>query len=46
MVSKSFKTSGITLAPDRNEDEMFIDHSPLVEDEQFMIKQVDQSEDE
>ena len=33
MVSKTFKTTGITLALDGSEDEMFISNNPLLEDD-------------
>ena len=32
MVSKSFKTAGITLTLDVSEEEMFIGHNPLLDD--------------
>ena len=36
MVSKLFKTTGIILAQDGSEDEMFIGHNPLLEDDLVM----------
>ena len=43
IVSKSFNTAGITLIQDGSE-EMFICNSPFQEDNQFMVKQVEQPE--
>ena len=40
MVSKSFKTKGITLALYWRENKVFIGHNPLIEDDQVMIEQV------
>ena len=45
MDSKSFKTVGITLAQDESEDEMFIGHNSLLEDDQVMVEQVEQPAD-
>ena len=41
MVSKPFKTVGITLTLDGSEDEMFIGHNSLLEDDQVMVGQVE-----
>ena len=46
MIRKSFKTVGITLALDRNEDKMHKDHNPLLDDDQVMDDQVEQPADE
>ena len=46
MISKSFKTEGITLTQDGSGDKMFISHNPLLEDDQVMVEQVDQPADE
>ena len=46
MVSKSFKTAGITLALDGSEEEMFISHNPLLEYDKAMIEQVEKPADE
>ena len=46
MISKSFNTAGITLAQDGSEDEMFIGHNSLLEDDQVMVEQVEQPADE
>ena len=46
IISKSLKTEGITLALDRSEDEMSISHNQLLNDDQVMVEQVEQSEDE
>ena len=40
MVSKSFKTAGITLTLDGSEDKMFICHNPLLEVDQVVVEQV------
>ena len=41
MVSKPFKTAGNTLTLDGIEEEMFIGHNPLLEDDQVMVEQVE-----
>ena len=41
MDRKSFKTAGITLELDRNEEKMFICHNQLLEDDQVMVEQVE-----
>ena len=46
IISKSFKTAGITLALYQSEDEMFIRHNQLLNDDQVMVEQVEQSVDE
>ena len=46
MVSKSFKTAGITLAQDGSEDEMFIGYNSLLKDDKVMVEQVEQPVDE
>ena len=43
IISKSLKTSGIILVLDRSEDEMSISHNQLLNDDQIMIEQVQQS---
>ena len=46
MVSKSLKSVGITLALDGIEEEMFIGHNPLLEDDQVIYEKVEQPADE
>ena len=46
IISKSFKAAGITLALDSCEDEMFIGHNQLLNDDQVMVDQVEQPVDE
>ena len=46
IISKSFKAAGITLALDGSEDEMFIGHNQLINDDQVMVEQVEQPVDE
>ena len=46
IISKSFKAAGITLALDGSEDEMFIGHNQLLNDDQVMVEQVEQPVDE
>ena len=46
IISKSFKAAGITLALDGSEDEMFIGHNQLLNDDQVMVEQVEQQVDE
>ena len=43
MISKSFKIAEITLALDGIEDKMCIGYNPLLEDEQVIVEQVEQS---
>ena len=45
MVSKSFKITGITLELDGSEEQMFVGHNPLQEDDKVMVEQVEQSAD-
>ena len=46
IISKSFKAAGITLALDGSEEEMFIGHNQLLNDDQVMVEQVEQQVDE
>ena len=46
IISKSFQATGITLVLDDSEDEMFIGHNQLLNDDQVMVKQVEQPVDE
>ena len=46
IISKSFKAAGITLTLDGSEDEMFIGHNQLLNDDQIMTEQVEQPVDE
>ena len=46
IISKSFKATGIILALDGSEDEMFIGHNQLLNDDQVTVEQVEQPGDE
>ena len=46
IINKSFKSAGITLALDGSEDKMFTSHNQLLNDDQVMVKQVEQPADE
>ena len=46
IVSKSFKTAGITLGLDGSEDKMFIRHNPLLEDDKVSVEQPEDRQDE
>ena len=41
MVSKSFKTAGITLAFNRSDDKISISHNSLLKDDQVMFEQTE-----
>ena len=45
IISKSFKAARITLIFDGSEDEMFIGHNQLLNDNQVMVEQVEQTVD-
>ena len=42
MISKSFKTTGITLILDGSKEIILIGHNLLIKDDQVMVKQVEQ----
>ena len=46
MISKSFKTAGITMILDENENKMLIGHNPMLEDDKAKVEQVEQPADE
>ena len=45
MARKSLQTTGITLTLDGSKDKIFICHNPLLEDDQVLVKQVEQPAD-